>query len=127
MVRFTGFVPGRRGGFARGEIVNIDRIDIGKLDNLGNYQNQKVELGAQLEEGEDHRIALLELKKEVDEARKMLAGSFDDSYKFLLEEKEELRKEIIELTGKRQNLLLQIRGMEAVVQETGSQQKKETA
>lgn len=107
--------------------MNIDRIDIGKLDNLGNYQNQKVELGAQLEEGEDHRIALLELKKEVDEARKMLAGSFDDSYKFLLEEKEELRKEIIELTGKRQNLLLQIRGMEAVVQETGSQQKKETA
>ena len=105
--------------------MKADRISIGKLDSLGNYENFKVVLGAQLDDGEDHEIALKELKVSVDEARKQLRVSFDDNYGHLLEEKEKLRQEIGELIEKRQNLLLQIRGMEAVIQESGSQQNKE--
>jgi hypothetical protein len=51
-------------------VTQITKVSYAKLTNLGNYENEKIELEAVVKEGEDWKIVLEELRTQVSEQTK---------------------------------------------------------
>jgi hypothetical protein len=45
--------------------MHVKTIAYGKTFNLGNYESQRIDMTAELEEGEDEQVALMRLKAAV--------------------------------------------------------------
>jgi hypothetical protein len=45
--------------------MRVKTIAYGKTFNLGNYQTERIDMGAELDEGEDEQVAVLRLKAAV--------------------------------------------------------------
>lgn len=58
-----------------GEIMKIDRVSLGRTYNTGNYESLRIELEAELEDGDTVKEVLAELAKTIKEQKLILIKS----------------------------------------------------
>lgn len=97
--------------------MKLTKIRMGRLVSLPGYENFRVELEGDIEEGEALEQAVLELSVELNDTIKSRNAQWNPADQYYQERLLSVRKEIIEAESRTDRLLTQIRGLESFVEE----------